>query len=247
MDVLAELIADWPGPILDPYAGIGRVHELGRDDTWGIEIESVWADRHKRTIHADSSTLGVHSDTHFQVPELKNPWDMSYEKTETNVPRPRSLVFSPDYGNRMSDQYLGTPEEQEERERTGKLPRRRSYAISLGRTVTEGSSCRYKFGPLYRATHAKILEAVTSVVRASPDEPAKMGCNVSDFFETKRKGEEPGRVFVVSFWIELLASLGWVVERLIPVTTSRFRDGANSDLRVEAEQIIVAHHTGGRP
>src|SRR5207344_1862627 len=102
MDVLADLIADWEGPILDPYAGVGRVHELGRDDTFGIEIESEWADTHHRTFCGDSSHLIV---TGGRMMSCVNGTQVA------DLERPNAVVTSPDYGNRMADQYLGTPEE----------------------------------------------------------------------------------------------------------------------------------------
>jgi hypothetical protein len=136
----------------------------------------------------------------------------------------------------MSDQYLGTPEEQRLRAEKGITPRRRSYAISLGRKVSPGSTARHSFGPEYRRLHREIFTAVTGVCFPN----ARLALNVSDFFETRPGDEEPSRVHVVAFWIELIASLGWVVQRYIPVGTRRFRDGANSDLRVDAETIIVA-------
>lgn len=226
MDVLAELIRDWPGPILDPYAGIGRVHELGRDDTWGIEIEEPWADAHERTIWGDSSTA--------RLALFSPPGGVCI--SGRHIPEPKAIVTSPDYGNRMADQYLGTPEEQRKRAEHGETPRRRSYAISLGRKVSEGSSARYAFGEAYKAQHRRIFTAVTSV--CLPD--AKLALNVSDFYKTLSSGAEPQRIHVVSFWVELIAELGWVVEGLIPVGTRRFRDGANSDLRVDEETIVVA-------
>jgi len=243
MDVLAELIRDWEGPILDPYAGIGRVHELGRDDTLGIEIEPEWANEHQRTTWADSSKIVPSASDHGflvfprQLAGPKSGLDWVEKSTFNKVlPRPNAIVTSPDYGNRMSDQYLGTPEEQRLRAEKGAMPRRRGYAISLGRKVSPGSTAGFSFGPQYRALHAEIFTAVTGV--CLPD--ARLALNVSDFFETRPGDDGPSRVHVVSFWVELIASLGWVVERLIPVGTRRFRDGANSDLRVDAETVIVA-------
>jgi len=237
MDVLTDLIRDWPGPILDPYAGIGRVHELGRDDTYGIEIEPEWAATHQHTVWADSSTLrrveGEWADRYCSVVQKENG-------ERGNIARPNAVITSCDYGNRMADQYLGTPEERRRRAETGELPRRRGYAISLGRKVSPGSTARFKFGPEYKAAHTRIFTAVTDV--CLPD--SKLALNVSDFFVTNAPGEDPQRAYVVSFWVELIASLGWVVERLIPVGTRRFRDGANSDLRVDAETIVVAQLKG---
>lgn len=232
MDVLADLIADWEGPILDPYAGIGRVHELGREDTWGVEIEEEWAMAHERTICGDSADLRLATNG--------MPYFGSDIYVQCFFPAPNAIVTSPDYGNRMSDQYLGTPEEQRKRKEEGVMPRRRGYAISLGRRVSPGSSAGFSFGPQYKALHRRIFTAVTDI--CLPD--AMLALNVSDFYETRPGDEESSRVHVVAFWIELIASLGWVVQRYIPVGTRRFRDGANSDLRVDAETIIVAQLKG---
>jgi hypothetical protein len=222
MDLLKSLIADWEGPILDPYAGIGRVHELGRDDTWGIEIEPEWAMAHDRTLVGDSSKIVATSGDLFCA-----NWN---EDPAPYLPRPNGIVTSPDYGNRMADQYLGTPEERRLREEEGVMPRRRSYAISLGRKVSEGSAAKYGFGPEYQELHRRIFTAVTDVCNPG----ARLALNVSDHFAAYT------RIYVTSWWVEMIAALGWNIERMIPVGTRRFRDGANSDLRVDAESIILA-------
>lgn len=214
MDVLKDVIAEWPGPVLDPYAGIGRVHELGREDTWGIEIEPEWARAHSRTFDGDSSELEA-------VNEVT---------TNLFIPRPRAIVTSPDYGNRMADQYLGTPTERAVRAETGRLPRRRGYAISLGRRVSDGSGAGHHFGPKYRQIHLDVMTAVTKV--CLPE--AKLALNVSDSINAR---EVRG---VFRWWLQMVAHLGWRIEDLIPVETRRFRDGSNSDLRVEQEWVIVA-------
>jgi SAM-dependent methyltransferase len=87
MDLLAELLADadrFPGAILDPFAGTGRIHELGRDDTFGLEIEPEWADMHPRTSVGDATDTGITA---------------GYG----------TICTSPAYGNRMADQYAGDP------------------------------------------------------------------------------------------------------------------------------------------
>ncbi len=66
--------------ILDPMAGIGRVHEL-HPHTIGIEIEKEWADTHPRTLLGNALYL---------------PFD-----NETFT----SIIVSPSYGNRMSDHH----------------------------------------------------------------------------------------------------------------------------------------------
>jgi len=80
---LTKLLVDLPGPILDPFAGTGRVHELGRTDTVGVEIESEWADMHERTI-------------------VGNALELDFPDNSIGT-----IVTSPTYGNRMADTYDG--------------------------------------------------------------------------------------------------------------------------------------------
>ena len=73
------------GRILDPFAGTGRIHELATEtrSTWGVELESDWADMHYRTLRGDALTL---------------PWiDNTFA----------AIATSPTYGNRMADKYDG--------------------------------------------------------------------------------------------------------------------------------------------
>jgi SAM-dependent methyltransferase len=83
LDVLRPIVAALPGPILDPFAGTGRIHELGRDDTFGIELEPEWADQHERTAVGNALAL----------PYVAESFG--------------SIVTSPTYGNRFADQYDG--------------------------------------------------------------------------------------------------------------------------------------------
>lgn len=83
LELLREIAVELPGPILDPFAGTGRIHDIGRDDTVGIEIEPEWANMHERTYLGDATKL-PYPDNSFG-----------------------SVVTSPTYGNRMADQYDG--------------------------------------------------------------------------------------------------------------------------------------------
>lgn len=66
--------------ILDPMAGIGRVHELP-GATVGVEIEPEWASQHPGTRQGDACDLGWPEDT-FDV-----------------------IAVSPAYGNRFADHH----------------------------------------------------------------------------------------------------------------------------------------------
>lgn len=86
-DVVVERIAllidefGWPERILDPFAGVGRVHRLTQGWTCGVELEPEWAANTPNTLVADA--------LHLPFP------DASFD----------SLVTSPCYGNRYADHH----------------------------------------------------------------------------------------------------------------------------------------------
>jgi hypothetical protein len=124
---LTELLRDrnrFPGMILDPFAGTGRIHNLERDDTIGIELEAEWAEMHPRTITGDALDL---------VAALSP--DHLYGEIGT-------ICTSPTYGNRMADTYDG---------RDG--TRRHTYTVDLGRPLTSGNTGGLQWGPHYRHLH----------------------------------------------------------------------------------------------
>jgi hypothetical protein len=70
--------------VLDPMAGVGRIHELDRDHVYytvGIELEQEWADAHLLTEQGDATALSF--------------GDASFSAT----------ITSPAYGNRMADHH----------------------------------------------------------------------------------------------------------------------------------------------
>lgn len=135
MDEFAKIVnAEWLETgrtlhALDPFAGIGRIHELAdmcghqRVITYGAEIEPEWAWQHDRTICADSRDL---------------PWDDASMDM---------VVTSPAYGNRMADQYL--PPESDK-------SRRYTYTTALGRRCAEGSGAGMQWGEQYAELHAAV-------------------------------------------------------------------------------------------
>lgn len=75
-----------PLQVLDPFAGVGTIHQLATPDhihTVGIELEPEWAHAHPRTIVGDATRLPFPARTFDAV------------------------ATSPAYGNRMADQYDG--------------------------------------------------------------------------------------------------------------------------------------------
>jgi SAM-dependent methyltransferase len=72
-----------PIKVLDPFAGVGRIHEIAAPlvATYGMELEPEWAANHVRTYVGDSRHL----------PWFNNSFDF--------------VATSPCYGNRMADHH----------------------------------------------------------------------------------------------------------------------------------------------
>lgn len=143
LDVLARLVRaeatrvghPYPLRVLDPFAGIGRVHQLARPDvieTVGVEIEPEWAACHHSTVCADSIE-----------------WMSRWEGEPFDA-----ICSSPCYGNRFSDSHDA---------KDGSV--RHSYTHDLGRPLSEGTSADLPWGPRYWAFHADAYRAMIGVLR----------------------------------------------------------------------------------
>lgn len=122
--------------VLDPFAGVGRIHRMHRPgyvETTGIEIEAEWADVHELTIHGD-------------LFDVVKRWR---GRRKFDV-----IATSPTYGNRFSDHH--TPKD---------ASRRHGYAHDLGRMPTSGSSGVLPWGPRYWQFHADAYRALLSVTK----------------------------------------------------------------------------------
>lgn len=115
---------DCPVQVLDPFAGVGRVHRLARPNrilTRGVEIEPEWAACHPETICADA------------LEWLIRPGN--YERFDI-------VVTSPTYGNRLADHHNAKDGSH-----------RRSYTHDLGRPLAETNSGKLHWGSAYWAFH----------------------------------------------------------------------------------------------
>lgn len=223
--------------VLDPFAGIGRIHELlNEHDTTGVELELEWARQHPRTHAGDATNLPA-------------SWTGLFDAVAT----------SPVYPNRMTDTYDGKGKCRS-CAGTGKSPmampgqagvvpcakcegtgvdqsKRYTYRIYLGRPLSHGSSASMKWGPAYRSLHLCALIEMVRVVR----EDRLLIINMSNHFKTigPKANRRQVEVEVVEWWLQKGLELGCRVEAVLPVETQRMGNGANRDDRADNEKIIV--------
>lgn len=123
--ILFPLVNGKPGKILDPFAGIGKIHSLARPgvQTIGVELEKEWADYHPDTICGDMFKV---------LAQLQH------------IGKYDAIVTSPAYGNRMADHHNAKDDSH-----------RRTYKHYLGRDLSPNSSGAMQWGDDYRAFHRK--------------------------------------------------------------------------------------------
>lgn len=125
------------------------------------------------------------------------------------------VITSPCYGNRMADHH--------EAKDTSK---RNTYRHALGRMPTTGSAAIMQWGPEYRVFHR---EAIEEMIRVSQ---IFMMISMSDHI--RKNVVQP----VVAWWVDTLAEYG-CTGRTVKVATPRLRHGANHDVRVAGEALIM--------
>ena len=122
--------------ILDPFAGIGRIHvlpELVATKTLvtaGLEIESEWADWQAATLCVDATDIPF-GDARFDM-----------------------VITSPTYGNRMADHHDA---------RDGS--KRRTYRHGLGEPLHLRNTGRLQWGTEYRVLHEQVWDECVRVLR----------------------------------------------------------------------------------
>lgn len=135
LPVLASMLDPSHNAVLDPFAGIGRIHELPELVEWdmettGVEIEPDWAGLHERT-HVGNA-LGLEFD------------DETFD----------AVVTSPTYGNRLADSHTA---------KDGSM--RRSYTHDLGKKLSEENSGGMHWGEEYREFHLVAWAEAARVLR----------------------------------------------------------------------------------
>lgn len=227
--------------VLDPFAGVGRIHELHVEqghNTVGVELQPEWAAAHPRTVVGDATRL----------PFPGGSFDV--------------IATSPCYGNRMADHHdaqercracvdglverLATPDEVDNGYELGMAfdpcgkcdgsgrrgHTRNTYAHALreaGAELATGSAAGMQWGPEYRALHIAAWQEATRVLRHG-------GLFVLNISNHIRDGDEQN---VAEWHLYVLFTLGYRLRQVSAIGTRRNRHGANRQLRVAAELVAI--------
>jgi len=140
--------------------------------------------------------------------------DMDWAEDE----RFAAICTSPTYANRLADHHDA---------RDGS--RRNTYRHTLGRPLSPGNTGMMQWGKEYRQKHVFIWIECKRVLKSD----GLMVVNVSDHI---RKGQV---VRVVDWHVKAITGIGLLLVDKISVETPRLRFGANSDVRVSEEWVLV--------
>ena len=137
--LLSQVSLPTPTTILDPFAGVGKIHKL-RDYgyiTYGVEIEPEWAAESEFTFVGDSTRL---LDLIEIEPGLGDWYDAG--------------VTSPTFGNRLADHHEAKDESV-----------RNTYRHKLGRALADNNSGQMQWGSAYRDFHDRVWSQVAVVTK----------------------------------------------------------------------------------
>lgn len=222
--ILTDVDAPVEGPLFDPFAGSGtRLPDLGRADISGIEIEPEWATASPYVDQGDALDLRDY------------PGSIGG--------KPRTIVTSPCYGNRLADRYLGakctfcagtTLNGCAACDGTGydlaDRKRRFGYAMSLGHPVSVGSAASLQWGEYYREFHQVWLSRIAQIL---PVGTRRLILNMSDHPRMNQ------RQYVCQWWIEAAGRHGFALVEAHSVDAMRIGYGANKDSKIESEMVLV--------
>ena len=220
----------FPPKVLDPFAGVGGIHQLAAAGyaTTGLEIEADWAATHPRTICADSTRMPL-ADASFDV-----------------------ICTSPCYGNRMADTYDGSRDrctvcagDGQARTLTGEVldgeecgscagtglrpSKRYTYRIALGHDLAPGSAAGMQWGHEYRELHRAVWIEARRVLKPH----GMFLLNISDHIRDRAPQG-------VDLWhAATLGELGFRLIESRPIITQRSKNGANRDARTLCEWLLV--------
>jgi hypothetical protein len=129
-----------------------------------------------------------------------------------------AILTSPTYGNRMADHHNA---------KDGS--KRNTYTHRLGRPLSENNSGKLQWGDEYRDFHYRLWCECVRVLKPC----GKFILNVKDHIRD-------GKVQEVSKWhIETLCAMGMIIQQIEQVVLPSLKNGANSNLRVPFEEVIM--------
>ena len=129
-----------------------------------------------------------------------------------------AAATSPCYGNRMADHHHA---------RDGS--RRLTYRHTLGRPLHPDNAGRLQWGAAYREFHRRAWREAWRVLQSG----GRFVLNVKDHVRAGKRQE------VTAWHVETLAALGFRLVVRREVETPSLRYGANGDLRVECEVVLL--------
>lgn len=194
--------------VLDPFAGTGKGVDFLADvcgfAALGIELEPEFI----KSRYVDAGDA-------LSLPTPKQRWDL--DEREEDGSGWDAIFTSPTYGNRMADVDM--------RESVAG-----TYAKSLGRRASDGSSCHLQWGPAYREFHEQAWAEAKRVLKpAHPDGGPYFLLNIKDHVRGKETQGVP------QWHFETLRALGFVEVKREFITTPGNRHGANGEARVAGE------------
>lgn len=115
--------------------------------------------------------------------------------------------------------------------------KRNTYRHKLGRALHPNNAGQMQWGREYRNLHAKVWKACTNVIHAGWAADTKPdGYFILNIKDHIRSGE---RIEVAKWHVNMLHSLGWKLAENQKVKTRGNRYGANADLRVDFEYVLL--------
>lgn len=241
--VLTEHAPNSPLHVLDPFAGIGGIHELhaqGGHNTVGVELHPAWAAAHPRNQVGDATALPA-------------DWSGLFDAYVTSVV----------YPNRMTDHHdakdpcktcAGTGnlnaahDELDEHDgpvcpncKGSGLSKRNTYAHNLRRAGHEPvggptDATLMGWGPAWRDLHVQALAEAYRVVRPG----GLLVVNISNHLATERTGADPREQKVVEWFTHAMIAGGGYLWEARRVHTQRQQLGANRH-RAPGELVLVFH------
>ncbi len=233
MAILADLLSDEADRlgrsplVLDPFGGVGRIHEIHPDlaTTISSELQRRWA--------AASNGPAVVADA-TRLPFPPRTFDV--------------VMTSPCYGNRMADTYDGSRDRCVVCGGSGLAPdpeadpdcgvcggsglnpsRRRTYTIAHGSPLHPRNAGAMQWGDAYRELHRQAWTAAATVLRHD----GLLVVNISNHIRG-------GKIQRVAEWhLDTLLRMGLLVSEVRRVDTPRYRDGANREARVDGELVLA--------